>query len=129
MKKIILSTLIATFLLTGCGEKKEEMQTTTQIVQENTKEEIQKEVQKPIEKISDGKTLFAKCVSCHGESGEKIALNKSKIIQNLTKDEIIQALIGYKNGSYGGEMKGLMKGQVENLTEDDIKQIAEYLKK
>jgi cytochrome c553 len=68
---------------------------------------------------------FNKCKGCHGAAGEKKALGKSKVIKDMSKDEVIAALHGYKDGSYGGPMKGLMKGQVASLTEDDIKAIAE----
>jgi len=40
-----------------------------------------------------------------------------------------KALTGYKDGSYGGAMKGVMKGQVAKLTDDDIKAIAEAVGK
>ncbi len=72
---------------------------------------------------------YAKCVSCHGAEGEKAALNKSKIIKDMTKAEIVTALNGYKDGSYGGAMKGVMKGQVTALSDADIQAIAEKIGK
>jgi len=72
---------------------------------------------------------FKKCVSCHGAHGEKKALNKSKIISDMSKADIVAALNGYKDGSYGGPMKGLMKGQVASLSAADIKAIAEKIGK
>ena len=47
----------------------------------------------------------------------------------MSKSEIIKALKGYKNGSYGGAMKGLMKGQVAKLSTADIVKIATEIKK
>jgi len=48
----------------------------------------------------------------------------------MTKDEIVKALKGYKDGTYGGAMKGVMKGQVATtLTDKDIEEIAEDIKK
>ncbi|QDF28187.1 c-type cytochrome [Halarcobacter anaerophilus] len=72
---------------------------------------------------------YARCVSCHGANGEKVALGKSKIIKDMTKAEIITALKGYKDGSYGGAMKGLMKGQVSSLSDVDIDTIANQISK
>lgn len=72
---------------------------------------------------------YAKCVACHGTNGEKVALGKSKIIKDMTKTEIISALNGYKDGSYGGAMKTLMKGQVTSLSDADIQAIAEKIGK
>lgn len=65
------------------------------------------------------------CVGCHGKNFEKAALGKSKIVKDLTAAEITKALKGYKDGSYGGAMKAVMKGQVAKLSEDDIKAIAD----
>ena len=72
---------------------------------------------------------FSKCQGCHGAAGEKKALGKSKVINTFTKAEIVTALNGYKDGSYGGAMKGLMKGQVSSLSDADIKAIAEKIGK
>lgn len=73
--------------------------------------------------------LFKKCAACHGANGEKIALGKSKIINELTKDEIITALKGYKDGTYGGAMKALMKGKIASYNDDQIASIAEFIGK
>lgn len=67
-----------------------------------------------------------KCQSCHGVNGEKKALGKSKIIQKLSEKEIVKAIKGYQKGTYGGNFKGVMKGQVANLTNEDIKKAAKY---
>lgn len=72
---------------------------------------------------------YNKCVSCHGANGEKVALGKSKIIKDMTKDEISLALNGYKDGTYGGVMKGIMKGQVTSLTDTDISDISNFIGK
>ena len=69
------------------------------------------------------------CKGCHGANFEKHALGKSKIVKDLTKAEVAQALIGYKNGTYGGPMKGDMKGQVSKYSEADLKAAAEQIGK
>jgi len=71
--------------------------------------------------------LYKKCSSCHGENGEFKAMGKSKIIKDMNSTEIKNSLIGYKNGTYGGPLKGLMKGQVLNLTNKEIKELSEYI--
>ena len=65
------------------------------------------------------------CAGCHGINFEKSAMGKSKIVKDLSKADIEKALKGYKDGSYGGAMKGIMKGQVAKLSDDDMKAIAE----
>lgn len=63
------------------------------------------------------------CVGCHGSNFEKAALGKSKIVKDMAKADIIAALKGYKDGSYGGVMKGVMKGQADKLSDEDIEAI------
>jgi cytochrome c553 len=76
---------------------------------------------------NDGANLYKKCASCHGVKAEKRALNKSQIIQGWSKDRVVTALKGYKNGNYGGAMKGLMKGQVAAYDETKIEKVAKYI--
>jgi len=72
---------------------------------------------------------YAKCAGCHGANGEKKALGKSKVISDMSKADIVAALKGYKDGSYGGPMKGLMKGQVASLSDADMTAIGEKIGK
>jgi cytochrome c553 len=76
---------------------------------------------------SDGAALYKKCATCHGANGEKVALGKSKIIKDMSKADFIAAMKGYKDGSYGGPMKGLMKGQVASLSDADIEALANHI--
>ena len=62
----------------------------------------------------------AACASCHGANFEKHALGKSKVVSEMTHAEIATALKGYKDGSYGGPMKGVMKGQVGRYSDADL---------
>lgn len=68
---------------------------------------------------------YTKCASCHGMNGERKALGKSKIIADMSKEDILSSLLGYKDGTYGGSMKGIMKSKVKNLTNADIISISE----
>lgn len=70
----------------------------------------------------------AACAGCHGQHFEKVAMGKSKVVKDMSEADILVALKGYKNGSYGGDMKSLMTGQVANLSEDDMKSIAASIK-
>lgn len=76
---------------------------------------------------SDGAALYSKCAGCHGSQGEKKALGKSKLINTMSKTDLVTALNGYKDGSYGGAMKGLMKGQVAKLSAEDIEALASHI--
>ena len=69
------------------------------------------------------------CQGCHGQQWEKVAMNKSKVLKDMSKKEIIQALKGYKNATYGGPLKGIMESQVKNLSMSDLEEIAVKIKK
>ena len=77
----------------------------------------------------DAAKLFMACAACHGSHAEKSALNKSQVIQGWSVTKIEKALQGYKDGSYGGAMKGIMKGQASKLNDAEIKALAEYISK
>lgn len=76
---------------------------------------------------ADGAALYNKCAGCHGTAGEKVALGKSKIIADMSEDDLNSALNGYMAGTYGGAMKGLMKGQVASFSQDDIKAVSTHI--
>lgn len=71
--------------------------------------------------------LYKPCIGCHGANGETVANGVSKVIKNMSKEEFIAALKGYKDGSYGGKLKGLMKGQVTRLSEQDMESLADKI--
>ncbi len=71
----------------------------------------------------------ASCKGCHGEKFEKKVMGTSKILKDMSKQEIIDALKGYKNGTYGGKLKRMMVGRVAKLSDKDIKALANEIKK
>ena len=75
----------------------------------------------------DGAKIFVKCSSCHGKSAEKKALGKSHVIRGWAQSKIVDALHGYKAGTYGGAMKAVMKGQASSLSDADINAVAKYI--
>ena len=71
--------------------------------------------------------LYNGCKGCHGVKGERPAMGKSKIINQMTPADIKTALAGYKDGSYGGVMKNVMKPQVSRLTPEAINTLSAYI--
>jgi len=71
----------------------------------------------------------AACVACHGANWEKAAMGKSKIVAEMTHAEIATSLKGYKAGTYGGPMKGVMKGQVARYSDADLEAFAQTIGK
>lgn len=45
----------------------------------------------------------------------------------MKADEIAKMLEGYKAGTFGGPMKGIMKGQVATYSDADIKAVSAYI--
>jgi cytochrome c553 len=76
---------------------------------------------------ADGAALYQKCAGCHGVNGEKAALGKSQIIKGWDVEKTVASLQGYKDGTYGGAMKGVMKGQVASMSAEDIQAVSEYI--
>lgn len=74
-----------------------------------------------------GKGLFLKCAGCHGANAEKPALGKSQVIKGWDANKIANSLKGYKDGTYGGVMKGVMKSQVINLSDEEIDALGAYI--
>lgn len=71
---------------------------------------------------------YAKCVACHGANGETAAMNgKSKVIKDMTKADFVASLKGYQDGTYGGALKGLMVGQVKDMSEATMNEIADLI--
>jgi len=76
----------------------------------------------------NGHTIFARqCASCHGQEAEKSALNTSKVIAGWDEKKVLAALKGYKENSYGGNLKAIMKGQVTHLSDEEMQAVAAYI--
>jgi len=71
----------------------------------------------------------AVCKGCHTNDFKDPAMGKSKVVKDMSKEDIVKALKGYKDGTYGGAMKGIMTGQVAKLSDEDIDAMAAEIKK
>jgi len=71
---------------------------------------------------------IAVCAGCHGQNFELAAMGKSKIVQNMSLKEIVDSLKGYKAGTYGDTLKGMMMVQVKDLSDSDIEAISLLIK-
>jgi len=148
--KLLLGMVIISIVYTGCDEKqttpitnspviekKSEIilkETTPKIIEkeESTvkKEDVITPIIKKVQVITatpNGEILYKKCTGCHGQKAEKKALNKSAIIKDWDAEKIANALKGYKKGTYGGAMKGLMKGQVISMSNEEIDLVSKHI--
>jgi len=129
MKKVLLLISLV-FIFVGCGDdnaskepvKKVQEVVKPQKVEQQTKVEPKKEV------VVKGVNKSA-CAGCHGANFEKHALGKSKIVKDLTHAEIATALKGYKAGTFGGSMKGVMKGQISKYSDTELEKFAQTIGK
>ena len=143
---MIKSTLLITITLfiTACSDnttnkqlptsnttEKKALVTQTVTVEKTVASEQLKELPAVVKKeetsISGRAIYVRKCASCHGENGEKTALNKSQVIKDWETKKTINALKGYQNGSYGSSMKGIMKAQVNALSDSQLQAVSEYI--
>ncbi len=120
---------------------------TAPVVQEAPKEVVQEAPKEPVvaapqegstevaaatqapEVSVDGAALYQVCSGCHGVDGSKPALGKSQPIKGWSVQKTVDALQGYKNGTYGGAMKGLMGSQVSKLSDAQITALGEHISK
>ena len=81
--------------------------------------------------FAEAPASYMACKACHGVKGEVNTTTQSKsyVPANLTKADIEKNLKGYKDGTYGGPMKAIMKGQVAKLSDADIKALADDMGK
>ena len=139
MKLLLL--VVATLFVAGCSqEKKEQGHTQNAVATQEVKKPAVNVVPKENKSIAkevavvhktrvDGAQIFKKCSSCHGQNAQNHALGKSHIIKGWAPSKIIDALHGYKAGTYGGSMKAVMKGQASSLNDSEIKAVAKYISK
>jgi cytochrome c len=76
---------------------------------------------------ADGKDLYAKCAGCHGADGTKAAMGASKPLKGMPAADVTKALAGYKAKTYGGEKKAMMEGVAKNLSDEDVKVLADFV--
>ncbi|WP_243366363.1 c-type cytochrome [Fundidesulfovibrio soli] len=68
---------------------------------------------------ADGQELYRKCAGCHGADGGKF---KSK-----AEADILAALNGYREKTFGGDKKAIMESIAKNLSPEDIQTLAKYI--
>ncbi len=63
-------------------------------------------------------SVITVCQDCHGKNFENRALGRSKIVKNMSKKDIVEALKNFKNS------KSIMKSYSSRLNDKQIRQIA-----
>lgn len=74
---------------------------------------------------AEGVKLYgAKCAECHGIDGKDTSIAGKAIAGS---SGTLAKLTGYKNGTFGGDQKVIMEGNVATLNDADMKTIASYV--
>jgi len=117
----------------------EEAKSVVNTINEKTQEAVNDQEKESVETVQtasstiqkaaalNGAELYKACASCHGQNAEKPALNASAIIANWESKKIEAALKGYKDGTYGRKMKGIMQAQCKTLSDEKIKVLSDYI--
>lgn len=132
--RMFILTFVSMFLFISCSSEdkkdvkelavKEEVVAQEEFVDEKVEETISEDI---IVVVKDGKTLYKSCSSCHGLKGDAKALGVSKPINDYSKEELLTIFKGYKDGTYGGEFKTIMKAHIDARSEQELELLADYI--
>lgn len=78
--------------------------------------------------MASGEELYKNCAGCHGDTGQKKALQQSNLIGGQSSKKTVKQLSAYKNGElnqYG--LGNIMKMQLLTLSEKNINELANYI--
>ncbi len=71
-----------------------------------------------------GQAAYSGCIACHGSGGEG---GVGPALVGQTGSDIYGKLVQYKNGETRGAQSALMWSQSATLSDDDMKNISEYV--
>jgi len=70
----------------------------------------------------------SKCAKCHGADGAKTTgASGGVVLKGQSAEDIKTKLMGYKDGSYGGDKKKTMIRLVDKLEDAQIAELAEHI--
>jgi cytochrome c len=73
---------------------------------------------------NNAKLYGAKCAECHGIDGKDTSVAGKAIAGSRGA---LAKLTGYKKGTYGGDQKVIMEGNIATLSDEEIQVLAEYV--
>jgi len=129
-----LHLVLISFLLYGCGDTNSDSTDNETNTQENTStttqnnETITANTSNTAVQNNEAAVLFERCQPCHGSEAEKNALQASDVIADYTKDEIINALNAYRDGTRNRHNMGaLMSNFANKLSTYETNILADYI--
>lgn len=78
---------------------------------------------------TDGAALYdKKCAKCHGADGAKTSgASGGVMLKGQSAEDIKTKLLGYKDGSFGGDKKKTMMRMVQKFDDAEIEALAEHI--
>ncbi|MFN3900183.1 MAG: c-type cytochrome [Alishewanella aestuarii] len=73
-----------------------------------------------------GQQKSAVCTACHGTDGNSPVPTMYPTLAGQSAEAIIEALIGYRQGTRQGAMANLMMPMAQNLSDEDIADLAAF---
>lgn len=74
-------------------------------------------------------TYQSHCQSCHGADAGRAPAPGVDSIKGRDSSELLKELQGYKAGTFGGAQKQVMQGVAKQLSDDQMKSLADYVSK
>lgn len=68
----------------------------------------------------------SQCSSCHGEGAENRIIG-DKMLLELDRERIVDALYSYRTGDYDGSSRFVKNSIASSMTKDDIESLADYI--
>ena len=111
------------------SEKQLEDKILKRLEEKKLKEQKAKEEKIKTASIDDGKLQYtAKCQSCHGQSGERIAYNVGSALKDLSVEDMSYAINRYTNeADYGYGYQVIMRPIAGSVRIQDLENIKAYL--
>ncbi len=94
-------------------------------------EEEKAKVEKELKEASiDAEKLYtSKCQNCHGVKGEKSAYNSSKLLKDLSLEDMQESIKDYKNGKANSMNANIMAPYANFIDNKELKGIHAYINK
>ena len=75
----------------------------------------------------DAANLFkTHCQGCHGADGGRVPACGIEPIKGQSAADLLKKLEGYKDGSFGAQRKLVMENVVKQLSDEQLKSLADY---
>lgn len=76
----------------------------------------------------DAASLYqTRCQSCHGPDGGRAPAPGVNPVKGQSSDTLLKMLEGFKDGTFGGAQKQIMEGITHQLSDDQMKSLADYI--